>query len=350
MIKGKSCFIIMPFSKVKIKEEEYDSSDLDFIYTDVIKRAIDEFNLDGKPFFSEVSRYNSSVGSIVSGIIDRLNIADVVIADLTGLNPNVMYELGVRHTLKRGTIIITQDVNTLPSDLRDYIFIQYDYSMITTKQKENYRSFKDKLHKALQEVLTTNRADSPVLTYLQNRQRFWAQDEIELIKENIVIYGYIVERYDSIKDLLKQISNDKDLAKARIHFLRLYGLISNLSVAMGDINIPIETTILYENINSAKQLIGDVDKKINQADYFSDFFEQVPTSDAKSFKERFFKQIYIDYFKLDDGLYHELSLPDIFSDDGDFYSLFIEDLGEYLDKKVIEFGISEDEIDFMQTN
>ena len=54
---------------------------------------------------------------------------DVIIADLTGLNPNVLYELGVAHSFNKKVIIITQDkIETLPFDLKQYRAKDYDTS------------------------------------------------------------------------------------------------------------------------------------------------------------------------------------------------------------------------------
>lgn len=54
-------------------------------------------------------------------IVEPIYKADVVIADLTGLNPNVMYELGIAHTFNKKTIVITKDdLSKLPFDLKQY--------------------------------------------------------------------------------------------------------------------------------------------------------------------------------------------------------------------------------------
>ena len=59
--------------------------------------------------------------NILKDIIQPIYDADVIIADLTGLNPNVLYELGVAHTFNKKTIIITQDdLASLPFDLKSY--------------------------------------------------------------------------------------------------------------------------------------------------------------------------------------------------------------------------------------
>lgn len=66
-------------------------------------------------------------GSIVEDIVDGLHKADIVIADLTGRNPNVFYELGARHVLRRGTILVTRSLEDVPFHLQDFRLIPYAY-------------------------------------------------------------------------------------------------------------------------------------------------------------------------------------------------------------------------------
>jgi hypothetical protein len=58
--------------------------------------------------------------NIIRDIVDYLAQADLVIADLTGLNANVVYELGLAHALLKPTLIITQDLDKLPFNLSSY--------------------------------------------------------------------------------------------------------------------------------------------------------------------------------------------------------------------------------------
>lgn len=59
--------------------------------------------------------------NILADIIPPIYDADIVLADLTGLNPNVMYELGVAHSFNKKTIMITRDdLGSLPFDLKQY--------------------------------------------------------------------------------------------------------------------------------------------------------------------------------------------------------------------------------------
>lgn len=63
--------------------------------------------------------------NILKDIVYGINEADVVIADLTGLNPNVFYELGLAHATKNKVIILTQDIGELPFDIKSYRAIEY---------------------------------------------------------------------------------------------------------------------------------------------------------------------------------------------------------------------------------
>lgn len=63
--------------------------------------------------------------SILQDIVIGIGNADVIIADVTGLNPNVFYELGLCHALDKKVILITQDISELPFDIRSYRVDEY---------------------------------------------------------------------------------------------------------------------------------------------------------------------------------------------------------------------------------
>lgn len=59
--------------------------------------------------------------NILADIIPPIYDSDIILADLTGLNPNVMYELGIAHSFNKKTIMITRDkLSSLPFDLKQY--------------------------------------------------------------------------------------------------------------------------------------------------------------------------------------------------------------------------------------
>lgn len=84
-----------------------------------------------------------------------------MLADLSGQNPNVFYELGVRHSLRPRTILIAQNLDDIPSDLREYRTIIYDTSARGASR------FKKKINEFLKEIYKEpERADNPVLDRL----------------------------------------------------------------------------------------------------------------------------------------------------------------------------------------
>jgi len=63
--------------------------------------------------------------NILQDIVEGIFTADIVLADLTGLNANVFYELGLAHAMNKKTIIITQDIGELPFDIKAYRANEY---------------------------------------------------------------------------------------------------------------------------------------------------------------------------------------------------------------------------------
>ena len=64
---------------------------------------------------------------ITSQVIDHLLNDDLVIADLTYKNPNVSYELAIRHSVEKPVIQIKEYSETIPFDITNMITINVDY-------------------------------------------------------------------------------------------------------------------------------------------------------------------------------------------------------------------------------
>lgn len=71
-------------------------------------------------------------GSINIDIIQRLHQATLVVADLTSFNPNVMYEVGVRHSFNKPIIQIAQAGEKLPFDLATERTIFFDLTDVAS--------------------------------------------------------------------------------------------------------------------------------------------------------------------------------------------------------------------------
>lgn len=109
--KPRSCFVIMPFGNI------YDE-----LYKEIIKECLEEN-------YITAIRVDELYGSkpIMEDILRNIESCELLIADLSGRNPNVFYELGIAHTRKNenNVIIISQEINDIPFDLRPYRIIHY---------------------------------------------------------------------------------------------------------------------------------------------------------------------------------------------------------------------------------
>ncbi len=102
-------FVLMPF------DPEFDK-----IFNDLIKPALEEVGYDVNRADDILSQQN-----ILKDIVRGIAEADLVVADLTTVNPNVFYELGISHTMQRPTVLLTQSIEDVPFDLKSYRVIQY---------------------------------------------------------------------------------------------------------------------------------------------------------------------------------------------------------------------------------
>jgi hypothetical protein len=107
-------FVLMPFS------EEFD---------DVYKLGI-------KPACENTGAYAERVDeqifkeTILQRIFNQIAKADIIIAEMTGRNPNVFYETGYAHALGKNVILITQRAEDIPFDLKHYPHIIYGGKII----------------------------------------------------------------------------------------------------------------------------------------------------------------------------------------------------------------------------
>lgn len=105
-------FVLMPFD-----------SDLLPIYDDHIKTVARELGLT-------VARADDlfTADSIVGDIWNAINACQVIVADCTGRNPNVFYEIGIAHTVGKPVILAAQTIDDIPFDLRHLRTIVYEFN------------------------------------------------------------------------------------------------------------------------------------------------------------------------------------------------------------------------------
>jgi len=172
MVRKKLCFVIMPFSSTeRCTKEEWTE-----IFQNVHKPAITGSRLGYKCERSEIR-----TGAFIKDILLQLNQADVVLADLTDMNPNVFYELGVRHTLRNRTILVSRTMDDVPSDLGQYGVIIYN---TTPKSVAEY---KNKISEVLKDIKNNpERTDNPVSDYLHQKTIVTDPFEAKTIEKKLI--------------------------------------------------------------------------------------------------------------------------------------------------------------------
>lgn len=111
----KLCFVITPIGD--------NNSDIRRHIDGIIDQAI-EPALGGK-YEIEVAHRKYEIGSINDRVIKNVFEADLVITNLTNTNPNVMYEMAIRHSFGKPAIIIAEEGTKLPFDVVDENTIFY---------------------------------------------------------------------------------------------------------------------------------------------------------------------------------------------------------------------------------
>jgi tetratricopeptide (TPR) repeat protein len=164
----KTCFVVMGFNK-KTDYATGRTLDLDKTYRTIIKPAVAAAGL-------QCIRADEIVHS---GVIDvpmyeLLLDADVVVADISTMNPNALYELGVRHALRPYTTIVMGESKiaekSYPFDLSHLLIRSYVHlgEGIDFEEVERVR---DELTAAIRTIAAAPKHDSPVYVHLAGLER-----------------------------------------------------------------------------------------------------------------------------------------------------------------------------------
>jgi hypothetical protein len=132
-------FVLMPFAK------EYD---------DIYKLGIKEACKNADAYCERVDE-QIFTGSILDRIYNQIAKADLIISDMTGRNPNVFYETGYAHALGKEVILLTQNADDIPFDMKHYPHIVYhrlDIASLNDEVKRRVQWFIDNPTKKLRTV------------------------------------------------------------------------------------------------------------------------------------------------------------------------------------------------------
>lgn len=118
-------FILMPF------REAWSSPVRDAINRCCTDLASERLNIE-----CERADEIAKPGRITEQIIVAIRRADLIIADITGNNPNVMFELGFADALDKQIIVLNQNIDAAPFDIKDWRAISYSVEQLTIAEEQ----------------------------------------------------------------------------------------------------------------------------------------------------------------------------------------------------------------------
>lgn len=152
----KRAFVIMPFQ-----------SPFDSYYFQIYKPALESIGFT-------VARVDDLYGShsIMDDIQESIKVADLILCDMSARNPNVFYELGLAHAIGKPVVLVSNNINDIPFDLKHIRTIIY---------KTDEASWQENLYKKIVKFSTEKNPSiypAPLVPLVERGQLLDGPDEI----------------------------------------------------------------------------------------------------------------------------------------------------------------------------
>jgi hypothetical protein len=200
----KTCFVIGP-----IGEEGSEARSIaNWLLKGIVKPV-----LEAEPFLYEVTRADGipDPGLITNQIINAILDADLVVADLTGQNPNAFYELALRHMAAKPVIHMIMNGQPIPFDNKDYRTIRYGINEI-----EIFEKAKEDLAEQARAVLKEGYKVSNPVTKARGHKELTASGDTrdQLISALLNSIEYIKYRLETIEKNPALLTSNEQLLQA----------------------------------------------------------------------------------------------------------------------------------------
>ena len=179
----KKCFIVTPIGS----DASTTRRAADGLINAVMKPVLEKLG-----FQTFVAHEIASPGSITRQVIEHIVYDDLVIANLSELNPNVMYELAVRHCVGLPIVVLAENGTRLPFDISDErtVFFQNDmYGVVDLAPR---------LEAAIDAALIIGEPDNPVYRVTQSR----------VLRESVEpddAQAFLIRKLDYIESFISEV-------------------------------------------------------------------------------------------------------------------------------------------------
>jgi hypothetical protein len=202
-MRKEICFVMMPFG-----------GDFEEYYKQIYHPTIEECNL--LPRRAD-SIYRPS--PILHDIWSFINESTLIIADITGRNPNVMYELGLAHAIAKPVIIITNNIDDVPFDLKALRILIYNTNRPTWST-----DLKQSIKNSITEILESP-SDAILPTFLNVIPS--KKEEVSEIKKDLIeikqyLYRLELDKTEGYDDVKSKVLSTKEFGEAITDAHHLY--------------------------------------------------------------------------------------------------------------------------------
>lgn len=240
-------FVVMPFGKKKDQTSIVEIN-FDIIYEKAIKPAAEKAQV-------EVIRADEerSGGIIHIPMFERLLLAEIVIADLTIQNPNVYYELGIRHCSRpRSTILIFAKENNLPFDVGIVRAIPYvlNNGVLSDEEGEKLSTLLEtKLEEAKKDLKTI---DSPLFQVISKFPG------INLPHEVTESFRDRAKRIESVREKLEEARMLGENDKAKINMKKIEDSFGDFNETHSELLV--DLMLSYRDIKAWDEMINLIER------------------------------------------------------------------------------------------
>jgi hypothetical protein len=169
---------------------------------DIITESIENAGFEGSLVSSA-----DDVGIIQKRIIQNLYENPIVVCDVSGKNPNVMFELGMRLAFDKPTIIIKDDKTSYSFDTSPIEHIEYPRDLRFSKIVE----FKDKLTEKISNTHTKAKNDANFTTFLKHFGEFKVA---KIDKKEVSGQEVILEELRDLRYSLRRLEQNRYITRS----------------------------------------------------------------------------------------------------------------------------------------
>lgn len=195
--KTKTCFVIMPISD----HPDYAPGHFKRVYEYIIKPACQKAGYEAIRA-DDTSKTNDIVSDIIKKIID----SDMAICDMSSRNPNVFYELGLRHAFNLKTTLIKDKKTVRAFDITGLRSVEYDESLRVDEVEKAIEAIADAIEET--EKMTSEEPNSTI--QLLGLSAPAKKVELKTMSgENAAIMGEIRSLRNDIDNMQRTYMRDK---------------------------------------------------------------------------------------------------------------------------------------------